>query len=142
MTAAPLLDVKDLEQRYALPRESLFRPPGQVRALNGVSVQVQAGKSNRTLMWVIGVIVVVAIVCVFVWAMNRSSSNLDAQSSQAAADAAQGQANLAASQATNAAMQANASQATAAQSAAQSQANATVARRRSSSVSSISRVSA
>ena len=45
MTAAPLLDVKDLEQRYALPRESLFRPPGQVRALNGVSVQVQAGKS-------------------------------------------------------------------------------------------------
>ena len=45
MTAAPLLDVKDLEQRYALPRESLFRPPGQVRALNGVSVQVDAGKS-------------------------------------------------------------------------------------------------
>ncbi|MDA9457728.1 peptide ABC transporter ATP-binding protein, partial [Bradyrhizobium sp. CCBAU 21359] len=45
MTAAPLLDVKDLEQRYALPRESLFRPPGQVRALNGVSVQVAAGKS-------------------------------------------------------------------------------------------------
>ncbi|MDD1533236.1 MULTISPECIES: ABC transporter ATP-binding protein [unclassified Bradyrhizobium] len=45
MTAAPLLDVKDLEQRYALPRESLFRAPGQVRALNGVSVQVAAGKS-------------------------------------------------------------------------------------------------
>ena len=45
MTAAPLLDVKDLEQRYALPRESLFRAPWQVRALNGVSVQVQAGKS-------------------------------------------------------------------------------------------------
>ncbi|KYH00432.1 ATP-binding cassette domain-containing protein, partial [Bradyrhizobium sp. DOA1] len=47
MTAAaePLLDVKDLVQRYTLPRESLFRPPGQVRALNGVSVQVQAGKS-------------------------------------------------------------------------------------------------
>ncbi|TFV75725.1 ATP-binding cassette domain-containing protein [Bradyrhizobium frederickii] len=45
MTAEPLLDVKDLEQRYALPRESLFRPPGQVRALNGVSVQVAAGKS-------------------------------------------------------------------------------------------------
>ena len=45
MTAVPLLDVKDLEQRYTLPRESLFRPPGQVRALNGVSVQVQAGKS-------------------------------------------------------------------------------------------------
>ena len=45
MTAAPLLDVRDLEQRYTLPRESLFRPPGQVRALNGVSVQVAAGKS-------------------------------------------------------------------------------------------------
>jgi len=45
MTAAPLLDVKDLEQRYTLPRESLFRPPGHVRALNGVSVQVAAGKS-------------------------------------------------------------------------------------------------
>ncbi|MCK1421789.1 ATP-binding cassette domain-containing protein [Bradyrhizobium sp. 180] len=46
MTAAGLLlEVKDLEQRYTLPRESLFRPPGQVRALNGVSVQVAAGKS-------------------------------------------------------------------------------------------------
>jgi len=45
MTSVPLLDVKDLEQRYALPRESLFRPPGQVRALNGVNVQVAAGKS-------------------------------------------------------------------------------------------------
>src|SRR3569623_2567460 len=45
MSTAPLLDVKDLEQRYTLPRESLFRPHGQVRALNGVSVQVQAGKS-------------------------------------------------------------------------------------------------
>ena len=45
MTAAPLLDVKNLEQCYTLPRESLFRPPGQVRALNGVSVQVQSGKS-------------------------------------------------------------------------------------------------
>ena len=33
MTAAPLLDVKNLEQRYTLPRESLFRPPGQVLAL-------------------------------------------------------------------------------------------------------------
>jgi peptide/nickel transport system ATP-binding protein len=45
MSTAPLLDVRDLEQRYTLPRESLFRPPGQVRALNGVSAQVQAGKS-------------------------------------------------------------------------------------------------
>ncbi|UWU95423.1 ABC transporter ATP-binding protein [Bradyrhizobium sp. CB1015] len=45
MSTAPLLDVRNLEQRYTLPRESLFRPPGQVRALNGVSVQVRAGKS-------------------------------------------------------------------------------------------------
>jgi peptide/nickel transport system ATP-binding protein len=47
MTAAlqPLLDVKDLVQRYTLPRESLFRPPGQVLALNGVSAHIEAGKS-------------------------------------------------------------------------------------------------
>ena len=47
MTAAaePLLDVSDLVQRYTLPRESLFRPPGEVRALNGVNVRVAAGKS-------------------------------------------------------------------------------------------------
>ncbi|GLR84367.1 ABC transporter ATP-binding protein [Bradyrhizobium iriomotense] len=47
MTAAsqPLLDVNDLVQRYTLPRESLFRPPGQVLALNGVSVRIEAGKS-------------------------------------------------------------------------------------------------
>jgi peptide/nickel transport system ATP-binding protein len=41
----PLLDVKDLVQRYALPRESLFRAPGQVLALNGVSARIEAGKS-------------------------------------------------------------------------------------------------
>jgi peptide/nickel transport system ATP-binding protein len=47
MTAAlqPLLDVKDLVQRYTLPRESVFRPPGQVLALNGVSAHIEAGKS-------------------------------------------------------------------------------------------------
>ena len=43
--AAPLLDVRDLVRRYTLPRESLFRPPGQVLALNGVSVRIEAGKS-------------------------------------------------------------------------------------------------
>jgi peptide/nickel transport system ATP-binding protein len=43
--AAPLLDVRDLVQRYTLPRESLFRPPGEVLALNGVSVRIEAGKS-------------------------------------------------------------------------------------------------
>ncbi|CCE08183.1 putative oligopeptide ABC transporter (ATP binding protein) [Bradyrhizobium sp. STM 3843] len=41
----PLLDVQDLVQRYALPRESLFRAPGEVLALNGVSAQVMAGQS-------------------------------------------------------------------------------------------------
>jgi peptide/nickel transport system ATP-binding protein len=47
MTTAPqpFLEVKDVEQRYTLPRESLFRPPGEVRALNGVSARVEAGKS-------------------------------------------------------------------------------------------------
>ena len=47
MSAAPetLLDVKDVVQRYKLPRESLFRPPGEVLALNGVSARIEAGKS-------------------------------------------------------------------------------------------------
>jgi peptide/nickel transport system ATP-binding protein len=44
--AAPrLVEVADLVQRYTLPRENLFRPPAQVHALNGVSLQVQAGRS-------------------------------------------------------------------------------------------------
>lgn len=42
---APLLDVRDVVQRYRLPRESLFRPVGEVFALNGVSARVEAGKS-------------------------------------------------------------------------------------------------
>ncbi len=41
----PLLDVKDLAQRYTLPRESVFKPAGQVHALNGVTLQVKAGES-------------------------------------------------------------------------------------------------
>jgi len=41
----PFLEVKELEQRYTLPRENLFRPPGEVRALNGVSASVAAGRS-------------------------------------------------------------------------------------------------
>jgi peptide/nickel transport system ATP-binding protein len=40
-----LLEVDDLVQRYTLPRENLFRPGAQVLALNGVSVQLVAGKS-------------------------------------------------------------------------------------------------
>src|SRR5262245_50462330 len=41
----PLLEVKDLAQRYTLPRESVFKAAGEVHALNGVTVQVRAGKS-------------------------------------------------------------------------------------------------
>jgi peptide/nickel transport system ATP-binding protein len=41
----PLLEVKDLAQRYTLPRESVFKPAGQVHALNGVTAQVMAGRS-------------------------------------------------------------------------------------------------
>jgi peptide/nickel transport system ATP-binding protein len=44
-SAQPLLEVKDLVQRYALPRENLFGARVQVLALNGVSVRVEAGKS-------------------------------------------------------------------------------------------------
>jgi len=48
VNAAPgpmLLEVDDLVQRYQLPREHLFQPAPQVLALNGVSVQLAAGKS-------------------------------------------------------------------------------------------------
>src|SRR3954453_13343867 len=40
-----LLEVDDLVQRYTLPRENLFRPAPQGLALNGVSLQLAAGKS-------------------------------------------------------------------------------------------------
>jgi len=43
--AAPLLAVTDLVREYTLPREHLFRPPGKVHALNGVSFSVAAGRS-------------------------------------------------------------------------------------------------
>ncbi|MGJ4953368.1 ABC transporter ATP-binding protein [Bradyrhizobium sp. HKCCYLS20291] len=43
--APPLLEVRDLVQRYKLPRESLLRPAGQVLALNGVSLSLMPGKS-------------------------------------------------------------------------------------------------
>ena len=46
-TALPLLEVKDLVQRYALPRESLFRPVVEVRALNGLRVQVRQAGPKR-----------------------------------------------------------------------------------------------
>jgi peptide/nickel transport system ATP-binding protein len=41
----PLLEVDDLVQRYTLPRENLFQVAPQVKALNGVSLQLAAGKS-------------------------------------------------------------------------------------------------
>jgi peptide/nickel transport system ATP-binding protein len=44
-TELPLLDAKNLVQRYALPRESLFLPRSEVLALNGVTARVMAGKS-------------------------------------------------------------------------------------------------
>jgi peptide/nickel transport system ATP-binding protein len=42
---APLLELTDLVRHYTLPRESLFRPPLQVHALNGVSLTITAGRS-------------------------------------------------------------------------------------------------
>jgi len=40
-----LLEVDGLVQRYTLPRENLFQPAPQVTALDGVSLQLMAGKS-------------------------------------------------------------------------------------------------
>ena len=40
-----LLEIVDAAQSYRLPRESLLRPPGEVHALKGVSLQVTAGRS-------------------------------------------------------------------------------------------------
>ncbi|RZM03342.1 MAG: ABC transporter ATP-binding protein [Variovorax sp.] len=42
---APLLEVADLARHYALPRTSLFSPAPVVRALDGVSFRVEAGRS-------------------------------------------------------------------------------------------------
>jgi len=41
----PLLAVENLVRHYALPRESLFRPPPLVKALNGVSFDIAPGRS-------------------------------------------------------------------------------------------------
>ncbi|MCW8167088.1 ABC transporter ATP-binding protein [Verminephrobacter aporrectodeae subsp. tuberculatae] len=40
-----LLQVQDLVRAYTLPREHLFRPPGKVQALDGVSFSVHSGRS-------------------------------------------------------------------------------------------------
>ncbi|MGF6526344.1 ATP-binding cassette domain-containing protein [Variovorax sp. PvP013] len=45
VAGAPLLEVVDLVRQYALPRESLFAPAPVVRALDGVSFRVEAGRS-------------------------------------------------------------------------------------------------
>ena len=44
-TAAPLLQVENLFREYAMPREQLFGPPPSVKALNGVSFTLEAGRS-------------------------------------------------------------------------------------------------
>ncbi|MDQ0014116.1 peptide/nickel transport system ATP-binding protein [Variovorax boronicumulans] len=43
--ASPLLEVTDLVRHYDLPREKLFGPLPTVKALNGVSFKVEAGRS-------------------------------------------------------------------------------------------------
>ena len=48
MDAGPspfLLEIRDVRRDYPLPRESLFKPPGTLAALRGVSLQVAAGRS-------------------------------------------------------------------------------------------------
>ncbi|QTD46611.1 ATP-binding cassette domain-containing protein [Ottowia testudinis] len=40
-----LLEISDVTRRYTLPRESLFKPAGEVQALKGVSLNVTAGRS-------------------------------------------------------------------------------------------------
>ena len=41
----PLLELTDLVRHYALPRESVLRPPPQVHAVNGVTLAIEAGRS-------------------------------------------------------------------------------------------------
>ena len=43
--ADALVDVVDVCRHYTLPRESLFEPPGVVRAVDGVSLSVREGRS-------------------------------------------------------------------------------------------------
>ena len=42
---APLLQVENLFREYAMPREKLFGPASSVKALNGVSFSIEAGRS-------------------------------------------------------------------------------------------------
>ena len=41
----PLLQVTELVREYTLPREHVFRAPGKIRALDGVSLSISAGRS-------------------------------------------------------------------------------------------------
>ena len=43
--ASPLLEVRNLGKRYALPRQSLFAPAPTVQALQGVNFSLAAGRS-------------------------------------------------------------------------------------------------
>ncbi|MCZ2440744.1 MAG: ATP-binding cassette domain-containing protein [Burkholderiales bacterium] len=45
MSAPPLLDVREVQQHYLLPRERLFGPRPVVHALRGVSFTLQRGRS-------------------------------------------------------------------------------------------------
>ncbi|HSV44958.1 MAG TPA: ATP-binding cassette domain-containing protein, partial [Ramlibacter sp.] len=48
MSQIPLLQVDELVRDYALPREKLLQPPPRVRALDGVSFRIEAGRSLGT----------------------------------------------------------------------------------------------
>jgi peptide/nickel transport system ATP-binding protein len=41
----PVIEIRDLERRFQLPRESLFRPSSTVYALNGINLTVEARRS-------------------------------------------------------------------------------------------------
>ena len=45
MTETPVVNAVDVVRHYTLPRESLFRPPAIVQALNGVSFSISRGRS-------------------------------------------------------------------------------------------------
>ena len=44
-TANNVVSVRDVVRHYTLPRESLFKPPGKVYALNGVNFDIARGRS-------------------------------------------------------------------------------------------------
>ncbi|MBU3739958.1 MAG: ABC transporter ATP-binding protein, partial [Rhodoferax sp.] len=45
MTSPALLELREVTRSYTLPRETVWRPGAQVRALQGVSLALQAGRS-------------------------------------------------------------------------------------------------